>query len=65
MTKVKFCGLTRTEDIRIANKLKPDYIGFVFFPKSRRNVEKDKAKELKQELDPEIKEQLVIEYYSK
>ncbi len=55
MTKVKFCGLTRMEDIRIVNNLKPDYIGFVFFPKSKRNVDKDKAKELKQNLDPDIK----------
>ena len=55
MTKVKFCGLTRIEDIRIVNNLKPDYIGFVFFPKSRRNVDKDKARELKQNLDSEIK----------
>lgn len=55
MTKVKFCGLTGMEDIRIVNNLKPDYIGFVFFPKSKRNVDKDKAKELKQNLDPDIK----------
>ena len=55
MTKVKFCGLTRMEDIRIVNDLKPDYIGFVFFPKSRRNVDKEKAMELGQTLDPNIK----------
>ncbi len=55
MTKVKFCGLTRMEDIRIVNDLKPDYIGFVFFPKSRRNVDKEKAMELGQNLDPNIK----------
>lgn len=28
-TKVKICGLFRTEDIGFANVLRPDYIGFV------------------------------------
>ena len=34
MTKVKICGLTREEDIREINILKPDYAGFVFAAKS-------------------------------
>lgn len=29
MTKIKLCGLTRPEDIRAANALMPDYVGFV------------------------------------
>lgn len=53
--KVKFCGLKRPEDIEIANRLQPDYVGFVFYKKSRRNVEKDIAKELKSKLNPDIK----------
>ena len=28
--KLKFCGLTRIEDIEAANETRPDYIGFVF-----------------------------------
>ena len=35
--KLKFCGLTRKEDIEAANETKPDFIGFVF-AESRRHV---------------------------
>lgn len=55
MTKIKFCGLKRIEDIKYANDLKPDFIGFVFAPKSKRFVDADTAKELKNLLDTEIK----------
>ena len=55
MTKIKFCGLTRIEDIEAVNTLKPDYIGFVFWPRSKRNITREKAQELKAELDPSIK----------
>ncbi|MCR5156561.1 MAG: phosphoribosylanthranilate isomerase [Butyrivibrio sp.] len=54
-TKIKLCGLSRLEDIKEANRLKPDYIGFVFWEKSRRNVPFDKAWELKMALLPGIK----------
>lgn len=55
MTKVKICGLSRPEDIFQANKLKPDYIGFVFYPKSKRAVTQSQAALLKAMLDKEIK----------
>lgn len=55
MTKIKFCGLTRLEDIKAANELKPDYIGFVFWPKSKRNVTREQAASLKSGLDTSIK----------
>ena len=55
MTKIKLCGLTRECDIECANKLKPDYIGFVFAQKSHRNVSKDTARKLKNLLDDRIK----------
>ena len=55
MTKLKFCGLKRIEDIKYANELKPDFIGFVFAPKSKRCVDADTARELKNLLDTEIK----------
>ena len=55
MTKVKFCGLRRPEDIEYANELRPGYIGFVFARKSKRYVAPDEAKKLKSLLDPEIK----------
>ena len=55
MTKIKLCGLSRFEDIETANEIKPDYIGFVFFEKSIRNVSFEKAADLKKKLDPAIK----------
>ncbi len=55
MTKIKLCGLTRPEDIECANSLKPDFIGFVFYKKSSRYVDFEKAAELKKLLSPEIK----------
>lgn len=55
MTKIKFCGLTRLSDIEAANKLKPEYIGFVFWPRSKRLVTREQAAELKAALDPAIK----------
>ena len=54
MTKIKLCGLSRPCDIEAANELKPDYIGFVFAPKSKRYVTPEKAMKLKQMLLPEI-----------
>ena len=54
MTRVKLCGLSRKEDILAANALKPDYIGFVFAPNSRRYVSRETAAKLKQLLSPEI-----------
>lgn len=56
MIKIKICGLSRIDDINYCNELKPDYIGFILgFPKSRRNITFDKAKELKSHLDSNIK----------
>ncbi len=53
MTKVKLCGLRRKEDILAANRYRPDWIGFVF-AKSKRQVSKEEAAELKQLLSPKI-----------
>ena len=55
MTRIKLCGLTRPCDIEAANRLKPDYIGFVFAIKSRRYVSPEKAEALKKQLSPEIR----------
>lgn len=54
MTKIKLCGLSRRCDIEAANELKPEYIGFVFAPKSKRYVSKKTAEELKHLLSPDI-----------
>lgn len=55
MTKIKFCGLTGDCDIDAANELRPEYIGFVFAPKSKRYVEPERAAELKRQLAAGIK----------
>jgi len=49
MTRIKLCGISRTEDIEAVNRIFPDYIGFVFagrvkdmFPKKRlQNLSED------------------------
>jgi len=53
-TKIKICGLRRLEDIQYVNEVLPEYIGFVFWEKSRRNVSFDEAKALREALDDRI-----------
>lgn len=45
---VKFCGMTRADDIRAAESLGVGYIGFVFVPSSPRSVTLDEAVKLRQ-----------------
>ncbi|XCP87178.1 phosphoribosylanthranilate isomerase [Roseburia hominis] len=52
-TKIKICGLKRSEDVQMANRLKPDYIGFVF-AHTRRHVDEERASALRKELSTEI-----------
>ena len=54
MTRIKICGLTREEDIAAVNRLAPEYIGFVFWPYSKRALSDEQARLLKQKLDPAI-----------
>ncbi len=54
MTKIKLCGLRRTEDIDAANALRPDYVGFVFARGSRRYVTPERAAVLRTRLVPGI-----------
>ena len=54
MTKIKMCGLSRPCDIADVNAIRPEYIGFVFYPKSRRNVTPEQAAQLKKRLSPAI-----------
>lgn len=55
MTKIKFCGIRLPRDITYVNELLPEYIGFVFWEKSRRYVAPETAKLLKQHLAPSVK----------
>ena len=54
MTKIKLCGLSRSEDVAAANDLAPDFVGFVFAQKSKRYVDEDKARQLKSQLNDGI-----------
>lgn len=54
MTKIKMCGIRRPEDIEFANRVKPDYIGYVFAEKSKRYIATEKAAELTKLLDGDI-----------
>ena len=55
MTKIKLCGLSRPCDIQTANELRPEYIGFVFAPKSKRYIDPQKAARLKELLSSDIR----------
>lgn len=55
MTKVKICGLRRAEDTEYVNEAKPDYVGFVFWDKSKRNLTFEQAKALRELISPKIK----------
>jgi len=54
-TLIKMCGLRREEDAEAVNELRPEYIGFVFFPGSRRYVAPEAARRVKAKLDPGIR----------
>ncbi len=54
MTAIKLCGLRRDEDIIVANRLKPDFVGFVFAKGSKREISFDHAQWLRAKLDPSI-----------
>ena len=54
MTKIKFCGLKTLADIDAANKILPEYAGFVFAPKSKRYITPAHAKILRESLDKRI-----------
>ena len=53
MVKIKICGLRRLEDIKIVNRYKPDYVGFVFAD-SKRKVSYELAYEMKSNLNSDI-----------
>lgn len=55
MTRIKLCGLSRSCDMEAVNELKPEYIGFVLAPKSKRYVTPEKVEELKRMLVPGMK----------
>jgi phosphoribosylanthranilate isomerase len=44
--KIKICGMREPENIRQVCSLNPDYIGFIFYPKSKRFVTDKEAKNI-------------------
>lgn len=58
--QVKICGLTRIEEAAYLNEAAADYAGFVFYPKSKRNLSIPQAKQIMKELSPSIKRVAVL-----
>ena len=60
MPKVKICGMTEKETIQTAIEHKVDYLGFVFYEKSPRNLTPDQARELTKNIPPHVKRIAVL-----
>lgn len=54
MTRIKFCGLTRLEDVQLAASLGVDAIGFVMTRKSKRFIDPVAAANLRDAVPPYI-----------
>ena len=60
-TKIKICGLTSPAEARFLNENHVDFAGMVlFFPKSKRNISIEQAKEIMAALDTSIKRVAVV-----
>ena len=55
MTKIKLCGMMRSQDIDYVNELLPDYAGFILVQGLRRSIKPELAYEFSSKLDKRIK----------
>lgn len=53
-TRIKFCGMTRAGDVRLAGELGVDCVGFVFVPGSPRALQPQQARAMRQALAPMV-----------
>ncbi len=60
MKKVKICGLFQDENIKEIATLRPDFLGFIFYPKSKRFVADKLSKEILNSLPKEINKTAVF-----
>src|SRR5213075_2701170 len=51
-TRIKFCGMTRPGDVRLASELGVDAVGFVFAPGSPRCLQPEEARAMRHALEP-------------
>lgn len=51
-TRIKFCGLTRPGDVRLAGELGVDALGFIFVPGSKRSLDPAQAESLRGAVPP-------------
>jgi phosphoribosylanthranilate isomerase len=53
--KIKICGMRESENIKAVAELQPDYLGLIFYPKSKRFVEDYSAPEIIDNIPRSIK----------
>ena len=51
-TRIKFCGMTRAGDVRLASELGVDAVGFVFAHGSPRKIRAEEARAMRSALEP-------------
>ena len=58
---VKICGLTSADDALASTLIAPDFLGFIFCAKSRRNVKDDTVRQVREILDEHFMEEFAEE----